>query len=120
MNKDVAAKSSSDLEQRASPQAQTPGMELIPSVRPWAGRVPRQARESPEVIEEIEHEAPNTRDPPPQLLRTFICCGDTMKVVEDEEASEQVKKLRAGLMSVSSQIEVSQSAQPIEIIDYAC
>ena len=43
-----------------------------------------------------------------------------MEVVENEEASKQVKKLRAGLMSVSSQIEVSQSAQPIEIIDYAC
>ena len=33
-----------------------------------------------------------------------------MEVVEDEEASEQVKKLRAGLASVSSQIEVSQFA----------
>ena len=30
-----------------------------------------------------------------------------MEVVEDEEASEQVKKLRAGLASVSGQIEVS-------------
>ena len=43
-----------------------------------------------------------------------------MEVVEDEEASKQVKKLRAGLASVSSQIEVNQSAQPIEITDYAC
>ena len=43
------------------------------------------------MIEEIEHEVPNTRDPPPQLLWTFICRGDTMEVVEDEEASEQVK-----------------------------
>ena len=77
-------------------------------------------RESPEVIEEIELEAPNTRDPPPQLLRTFICRGDTMEVVEDEEASKQVKKLRAGLASVSGQIEVSQSMQPIEITYYAC
>ena len=94
-------------------------MELIPSVRPRAGRAPRQARESPEVIEEIEREAPNTWDPP-QLLRTFVCRGDTMEVVEDEEASEQVKKLRAGLASVSGQIEVSQSMQPIEITYYAC
>ena len=69
--------------------------------------MPRQARKSPEVIEEIEREAPNTRDPPPHLLRTFVCHGDMMDVVEDEEASEQVKKLRAGLVSVSSQIEVS-------------
>ena len=72
------------------------------------------------MIEEIEREAPNTQDPPPQLLRTFVCHGDTMEVVEDEEASEQVKKLRAGLVSMSGQIKVSQSAQPIEIIDYAC
>ena len=43
-----------------------------------------------------------------------------MDVVEDEETSEQVKKLRARLASVSSQIEVSHSAQPIEIADYAC
>jgi len=43
-----------------------------------------------------------------------------MEVVEGEEASEQVKKLRAGLVSLSSQIEVSQSTQPIEITDYAC
>ena len=107
MNKDVAAKSSSDLEQRASPQAQTPGMELIPSVRPWAGRVPRQARESPKVIEEIERKAPNTQDPAPQLLWTFVCHGDMMEVVEDEEVSEQVKKPRAQLASVSGQIEVS-------------
>ena len=43
-----------------------------------------------------------------------------MEVVEDGEVSEQVKKLRARLASVFGQIEVSQSAQPIEIIDYAC
>ena len=42
-----------------------------------------------------------------------------MEVVEDEEASEQVKKLRARLALVSGQIEVSQSMQPIEIADYA-
>ena len=44
--------------------------------------------ESPEVIEEIEREAPNTWDAPPHLLRTFVCHGDMMEVVEDEEASE--------------------------------
>ena len=49
------------------------------------------------MIEEIEREAPNTRDPPPQLLRTFMCRGDTIEVVEDEEASEQVKELRVAL-----------------------
>jgi len=59
------------------------------------------------VIEEIEREVPNTRDPPPQLLWTFVCHGDTMEVVEDEEVSEQVKKLRAALASVSSQIDIS-------------
>ena len=62
------------------------------------------------MIEEIEREAPNIGDPPPQLLWTFVCYGDTMEVVEEEEASKQVKKLRAGLASVSSRIEVSQSA----------
>jgi len=40
------------------------------------------------VIGEIEREAPNTRDPPPQLLWIFICYGDTMEVVEDEKVSE--------------------------------
>ena len=59
------------------------------------------------MIEEIEREAPNTRDPPPQLLWTFMCHRDTIEVVEDEEASEQVKELRAALASVSGQIEVS-------------
>ena len=82
-------------------------MDLGPGIQPQAYRAPRQARESPEVIEEIEREAQNTRDPPPQLLRTFVCRGDMMEVVEDEEASEQVKKLRVGLASVSGQIEVS-------------
>ena len=72
------------------------------------------------MIEEIEHEATNTWDPPPRLLWTFVCRGDTMEVVEDEEASKQVKKLRVGLASVSGQIEVSQSTQPIENTDYAC
>ena len=43
-----------------------------------------------------------------------------MEVVENEEASEQMKKLRARLPSVSGQIEVSQSMQPIEITYYAC
>ena len=42
-----------------------------------------------------------------------------MEVVEDKEASKQVKRLRARLALVSGQIEVSQSAQPIEITDYA-
>jgi len=59
------------------------------------------------VIEEIEREAPNTRDPPPQLLKTFMCHGDMMEVVEDEEASKQVKELRAALALVSGRIEVS-------------
>ena len=77
-------------------------MDLGPYVRPQADRVPRQARESPKVIEEIERETPNTRDPPPQLVRTFVCHGDRMEVVENEEASEQVKELRAALASVSS------------------
>jgi len=36
-----------------------------------------------------------------------MCRRDTIEVVEDEEASEQVKELRAALASVSSQIEVS-------------
>ena len=63
-------------------------MDLGPYVRPQDDREPRQARESPEVIEEIEREAPNTRDPPPQLLWTFVCHGDMKEVVEDKEASE--------------------------------
>ena len=82
-------------------------MDLGPCVRPQDDRVPRQARESPEVIEEIECEAPNTWDPPPQLLWTFVCCGDTIEVVEDEEASEQVKELKVALASVSGRIKVS-------------
>ena len=64
-------------------------------------------RVSPEVIEEIEREAPNTRYPPPQLLRTFVCRRDTIEVVEDEEVSGQVKELRVALASVSGWIEVS-------------
>ena len=59
------------------------------------------------MIEEIEREAPNTRYPPPQLLRTFMCRGNMIEVVEDKEASEQVKELKAALASVSGQIEVS-------------
>ena len=43
-----------------------------------------------------------------------------MEVVEDEEASEKVKRLRARLASMFSQIKVSQFAQAIEITDYAC
>ena len=58
------------------------------------------------MIEEIEREAPNTQDPPPQLLWTFVCHGDMIEV-EDEEASEQVKELRAALASMSGRIEVS-------------
>ena len=42
-----------------------------------------------------------------------------MEVVEDEEVSEQVKKLRARLALVFDQIQVSQSTQPIEITNYA-
>ena len=59
------------------------------------------------MIEEIEREAPNTWDPTPQLLRTFVCHGDTMEVVEDEEASEQVKEFKAALALMSGRIEVS-------------
>ena len=64
-------------------------------------------RESLEVIEEIEREAPNIWDPPPQLWCTFVCHGDTMEVVEDKEASELVKEFRAALALMSGQIEVS-------------
>ena len=59
------------------------------------------------MIEKIEREEPNTRDRPPQLLWTFMCHGDTIEVVKDEEASEQVKELKAALASESGRIEVS-------------
>ena len=38
---------------------------------------------------------------------TFVCRRDTIEVVEDKEASEQVKELRVALPSVSGEIEVS-------------
>ena len=60
MNEDVAIELTSCLEPRASPRAQTPVMDLGPSIQPQVGRAPRQVRESSEVIEEIESEAPNT------------------------------------------------------------
>ena len=107
MNEDITTEPTSRPEPRASPWAQTPVMDLGPCVRTQADRAPRQARESPEVIEEIERETLNTRDPPPQLLWTFMCHEDTIEVVEDKEASEQVKELKAALASVSGQIEVS-------------
>ena len=107
MNEDVATELNSRLEPRASLRAQTLVMDLGPCVRPQADRESRQARESPEVIEEIECEAPNTQDPPPHLLRTFMCHGDTIEVVEDEKVSEKVKELRVALASVSGQIKVS-------------
>lgn len=43
-----------------------------------------------------------------------------MEVIEDEQASEQVKKLRVALSSVSSQIEVSSSVQPIKLVGHTC
>ena len=107
MNKDIATEPTNRPEPRASPRAQMLVMDLGPYVLPQADWAPRQARESPKVIEEIERDAPNTWDPPPQLLRTFVCHKDTIEVVEDEEVSEQVKELRAALPSVSSQIQVS-------------
>ena len=88
MNEDVATEPTSRPELRASPETQTPVMDLGLGIQPRADRATRQARESPEVIEEIEREAPNTWDPPPQLLWTFICHRDKMEVVEDKEASE--------------------------------
>ena len=75
------------------------------------------------MIEEIEREAPNTRDPPPRLLQTFMCHGDTIEVVEDKEASEQVKELRVALALVSGRIEVSLHDQlKLEImpVNYVC
>ena len=60
MNGDVATELTSHLEPRASPRAQMPVMDLGLGIRPRADRATRQARESPEVIEEIEREAPNT------------------------------------------------------------
>ena len=36
-----------------------------------------------------------------------MCRGNMIEVVEDKEASEQVKELKAALASVSGQIEVS-------------
>jgi len=36
-----------------------------------------------------------------------VCHRDTIEVVEDEEASEQVKELKVALASVSGWIEVS-------------
>lgn len=81
--KDVPAEPSSHPEPSASPRVETPATGLGPSVRPQACRAPRQARESPEVIKEIKRDAPDTREPPPQLLRTFVRRGDKMEVVED-------------------------------------
>lgn len=49
---------------------------------------------------------PGTRDPPPQLLQTFVCREDAVEIMEDEEVSQQVVTLKVTLASVSSQIQV--------------
>ena len=41
------------------------------------------------MIEEIEHKAPNTQDPPPQFLWTIMCHRDTMEVAATAPGQEQ-------------------------------
>ena len=65
VNEDIPIEPTSRPEPRASPWAQMLVMDLGPSVQPQASRAPKQARESPEVIEEIECEVPETQDPLP-------------------------------------------------------
>ena len=46
-------------------------------------------------------------NPPPQLLRTVIHCGEEFEMLEKGEASVATKKLRAYLTSMIGHIEVS-------------
>ena len=43
-------------------------------------------------IEEIVREP----TPPPHLLRTVVQCGEEFEMLEEGEASAEIKKLRAG------------------------
>ena len=54
-------------------------------------------------IEEIVREP----TPPPQLLRTVVQHGEEFEMLEEGEASVEIKKLRADLTSMMGRIEVS-------------
>ncbi|CAD6265891.1 unnamed protein product [Miscanthus lutarioriparius] len=88
-----------------SPQASLSEMALGAPIGPRRSERQGPSREIPEGIEEIDWEPPRPWKAPPPAARTFLRRGDMLEVMEEEEASKQMKELQATLASASSQIQ---------------
>lgn len=106
-------------EQVVSPEAYPLEMGLGAPSRPRRAERQEPSWSTPEEVEEIDRQPPCSRDTPPRPLCTFICRGDVLEVIEEEEASEQVKELKTALSSVTGRIEVSQVMLSIAAVEFS-
>lgn len=91
-----------------SPRAPAPVLSLVATARPSHGDEAGSSGEVLDDVEEIGREPPNHWDAFSGVARTFLRRGDKVDVVEEKEVDPQVKQLRATLVAVNEQFEVSQ------------
>ena len=72
------------------------------TMRPPSPQVAPLAVEEEDEVEEIEHEESR-----PQAIRILRKRGDEVVVVEEEDTTREVKRLRSAVSGVMKQIEVS-------------
>jgi len=89
------------VEEQTTPPEASPGM-VGPAVRPWSPpMVPRATAEEDEV-EEMEHAEPRF-----QSVRILRKRGDDVVVIEEEDTTREMKRLKSIVARVMKQIEVS-------------
>lgn len=93
VNEDEAHNPTTGTEPVVSPRASLLEMALDPLTRPWCSKRQGPLREIPEGIKEIDREPPRPWEAPPHAARTFLLRGGMVEVMEEEEASKQMKKL---------------------------
>ena len=92
-------------EEQTSSPAGMPGV-VGAAVRPRSPPVVPQATAKEDEVMEIERAAPE-----PQSIRILRKCGEEVVVVEEENTTREIKRLKSAVVGVMTQIEVS--ATPI-------
>ena len=100
-------------EEQPSPPAAMPGV-VGAAVRPQSPLVVPQATAEVDEVVEIERAAPK-----PQSVRILRKCGDEVVVVEEENTTREIKRLKSAVAGVMTQIEVSTTPEKlIYIVGY--
>ena len=94
-------------EEQPSPPAAMPGV-VGAAIRPWSPPVVPQAMAEEDEVVEIEHAAPK-----PQSVWILRKRGEEVVVVEEEDTTREIKRLKSAIAGVMTQIEVSTAPETL-------